>query len=198
MRSGCTDVLGLNYEAEALYNDGSCQYNWLDCTVVLPERADLGSCNSSILHDSVCEFGCDIGTDKLQQCMVTVELTTGLWAGEASWAVEGFPGVFPDTPYEDASHYTTQLVLRAGINRLLLVDANGDGWGAGYDMHIGNASVGSFATAADLADKWAQTEFEFIIECAPVHCYNGTLSSVRHSVVLLSFFHTHRAVSFGF
>eukprot|EP01052_Picozoa_sp_SAG31_P064697 SAG31_NODE_23536_length_502_cov_0.868486_1_plen_61_part_01 len=56
--------------------------------------------------------------------------------------------------YEDNHKYTIPLVLPAGPNKLILIDDYGNGWGVGYGLQVGNASVENFATATDLDAEW--------------------------------------------
>ena len=54
---GCTDELACNYDSEAIFNDGSCQYpedfGWCDCEGTIEDCA--GECGGSAILVTLCE-----------------------------------------------------------------------------------------------------------------------------------------------
>ncbi len=120
---GCTDPDALNYNPDATFDDGSCEYDVYGCTD--PEALNYNP--EATMDDGSCEyFDCEANE-------VVVTVVTEMWGGEVSWAISQDGNYIAEgSGYANDSQYETVLCLEDGCYVFELFDSFGDGWNGGY------------------------------------------------------------------
>ncbi|MDP4953775.1 MAG: CUB domain-containing protein, partial [Flavobacteriales bacterium] len=151
--SGCTDPNAVNFNPNAIEDDGTCFYpTILGCTDVEalnynPEATyDDGSCEYEIVNEP-----CDANS-------LTLVLATELWGDEISWNITNNLGdtLYDGNNYQSGTAYSAILCLEDGCYNFNMFDSFGDGWNGAIAsilsdnevLLVGGLNTGEFGTIA--------------------------------------------------
>lgn len=182
--SGCMDMNALNYNSEAIIDDGSCDYDII---------IDYGACTdtNAINYNPNATFddgSCDYEDNSCTGVEALLTLNTSVYASEISWEILSSSnlGVASGSNYTNNSSFQTPLCLEEGGSYTFLsADSYGDGWnGAMFfietnscELISGGLETGQFAS------------YDFTVSCDDDNT-GGSDSTVPWDVLVTGANHT--------
>lgn len=123
--SGCTDPNAVNFNPNAIEDDGTCFYP------TIPGCTDIEALNynpEATYDDGSCEY--EVVDEPCQANNLTFVLATEIWGNEISWNITNQMGeiIYEGNAYDNNAAYSASFCLEDGCYDFNMFDSFGDGW----------------------------------------------------------------------
>ena len=151
--SGCTDPNAVNFNPNAIEDDGTCFYP------TIPGCTDVEALNfnpEATFDDGSCEY--EIVNEPCDANSLTFVIATESWGNEISWNITNDFGdiLYEGGDYENETGYSEAICLEDGCYDFNMFDSFGDGWNGAIAsilsdnevLLVGGLNTGEFGTIA--------------------------------------------------